>query len=257
MNNLDSISSISPVSFTDIDNTNTLTQSVLTSDTYKEIMNEAKKLNKKNIISNTNKFGVMSVNKGIPSYLETYNNDSATSSYNQSLLDKDAAFSSTSSAFMTEIMGKHSGGNDNVSATSTFDEKLLENNVSATSSAFMTEIMQNQAGGIASKRRVNAKETIDEDSSTSSTSESDDDDDSSSSSDVNMNSSDVTTSSDDNTEDTEETDATTSDGKFISGTRYLYSETQTENSYRMNNKSFFDSDMSSTLATEDLTLLKK
>jgi hypothetical protein len=255
MNNLDSISSISPVSFTDIDNNNTLTQSVLTSDTYKEIMNEAKKLNKKNIISNNNNFGVMSVKQGIPSYLETYNNDSATSSFNQSLLDKDVAFSSTSSAFMSEIMGKQSGGNDNFSATSTFDEKLINNTVSATSSAFMTEIMQTQAGGVARKRRVNAKETIDEDSSTSSTSESDDDDDDSSSSDdVNMNSSEATTSSDENTE---ETDATTSDGKFISGTRYLYSETQTENSYRMNNKSFFDSDMSSTLATEDLTLLKK
>lgn len=213
MNNFDSISSISPISFTDIDNNNTITQSVLTSDTYKEIISEAQKINKKNLLmKGGNEFSVMEVNQGETNYLDTTNDISVIS--------------------LDDI-------------TSTVDTQLINNTVSSTSSAFLTDLLE-QDGGYRTKK-VNAdKVNLSTDSSSSSSSsDSESSSSSSSSEETNLKS-----------QTTEEVTETTAGGKFISGTRYLYSDTMTETSYKINNKSFFDSDMSSTLATEDLTLLK-
>lgn len=226
MNNLDTISSISPISFTDINNDNTVT-----SNTYEEIMNEAKMLNngKAIVSSEPDNFNVMSVNNGVPSILDTESNNitdiSATSQFETSILNDKIDLSSTSSAFMEEIAGQDGGA----------------------------------------RRKYNNKKTMLE-SEGDSTSSSSDSENSSSNSDLSSVSSlkskkskDSETESDNNSPMSEPESETFAGQGFVSGTRYLYSETVTETSYnKVNDKSFFEggSDLSSELNTEDLTLLK-
>jgi hypothetical protein len=286
MSNLDSISSISPISFTDIDN-----QSVRMSDTYKDYMQDAYKLNKKNLATkSSNDFGIMSVKGGVPQHLETSATSSAfmTEIMNQNRKSAIPQLSATSNNFMTEIM-KQAGGTDGVaneySATSSafmtdimrqaggnnIVEQTLANNYSATSDAFMTEIQARLQGGAAAKkagksvaksvakpvtrrvavrRNAGADDSSTEDSSTEDSSE--DSEDSKNSKVSESDSSTQVTNS-----DTSVSESSTGGGKFTSGTRYLFSETERENNFKTNNKSFFNSEsMSSTLATEDLTLLR-
>lgn len=221
MNNLDTISSISPISFTDINNDNTVT-----SNTYEEIMNEAKMLNngKAIVSSEPDNFNVMSVNNGVPSILDTEGNNisdiSATSQFETSILNDKIDLSSTSSAFMEEIAGQDGGA----------------------------------------RRKYNNKKAIleSEGDSTSSSSDSSSSDPSSVSSMKSKKSKDSETESENSPMSEPESETFAGQG-FVSGTRYLYSETVTETSYnKVNDKSFFEggSDLSSELNTEDLTLLK-
>ena len=293
MSNLDSISSISPISFTDIDN-----QSVRMSDTYKDYMQDAYKLNKKNLATkSSNDFGIMSVKGGVPQQLETSATSSAfmTEIMNQNRKSAIPQLSATSNNFMTEIM-KQAGGTDGVaneySATSSafmtdimrqaggnnIVEQTLANNYSATSDAFMTEIQSRLQGGAAAKkagksvaksvakpvtRRVairrnagNDSSTSDSDSDSDSSEDSEDSEDSKNSKDSKVSESDSSTQVT-NSDTSVSNDSSTGGGKFTSGTRYLFSETERESNFKTNNKSFFNSEsMSSTLATEDLTLLK-
>ena len=279
MSNLDSISSISPISFTD-------NQSVQISDTYRDYMQDAYKLNKKNLASkSSNDFGIMSVKGGVPQQLETSATSSAfmTEIMNQNRRSAIPQLSATSNNFMTEIM-KQAGGTDGVaneySATSSafmtdimrqaggnnIVEQTLANNYSATSDAFMTEIQARLQGGAAAKkagkpvakpvakpvtRRVAVRRNAGADDDDSST------DDSSSDSEDSEKSTPANSSTEVTTTPTDDSESSTGGGKFTSGTRYLFSDTENESNFKTNHKSFFNSEsMSSTLATEDLTLLR-
>lgn len=222
MNNLDTISSISPISFTDINNDNTVT-----SNTYEEIMNEAKMLNngKAIVSSEPNNFNVMSVNNGVPSILDTEGNNisdiSATSQFETSILNDKIDLSSTSSAFMEEIAGQEGG------VRRKYNKAILESegDSPSSSSGSYSSTSSSDPSSVSSLKSKKSKESESEDDSSMSEPES---------------------------------EPFAGQG-FVSGTRYLYSDTVTETSYnKVNDKSFFEggSDLSSELNTEDLTLLK-
>lgn len=224
MNNLDTISSISPISFTDINNDNTVT-----SNTYEEIMNEAKMLNngKAIVSSEPDNFNVMSVNNGVPSILDTEGNNisdiSATSQFETSILNDKIDLSSTSSAFMEEIAGQDGGARRKYNNKKAILESGDSTSSSSSSGSSSSSSDQSSVSSLKSKKS--------KDSETDS----------------------------DNSPMSEPESETFAGQGFVSGTRYLYSETVTETSYnKVNDKSFFEggSDLSSELNTEDLTLLK-
>jgi hypothetical protein len=223
MNNLDTISSISPISFTDINNDNTVT-----SNTYEEIMNEAKMLNngKAIVSSEPDNFNVMSVNNGVPSILDTEGNNisdiSATSQFDTSILNDKIDLSSTSSAFMEEIAGQEGG------VRRKYNKAILESEGDSPSSSSGSD-SSSSSSDLSSASSLKSKKS--KDSETDS----------------------------DNSPMSEPESETFAGQGFVSGTRYLYSDTVTETSYnKVNDKSFFEggSDLSSELNTEDLTLLK-
>lgn len=225
MNNLDTISSISSISFTDINNENTVA-----SNTYEEIMNEAKLLNNgKTLVSSTpNDFNVMSVNNGIPKILDTEENKisdiSATSNFNTSILN-DLNLSSTSSAFMEEIAGQDGGRTNKKAMLSPFDE-ISDSSDSDSSDSTSDSSSTTDLSSMTPKSKKSTKHD--------------------------------TSESEDGPMSEPEESVQAGQG-FVSGTRYLYSETITETSYnKVNDKSFFagGSDVSSEFNTEDLTLLK-
>jgi len=141
--NLDNVRNLSPISVSEKVNLHSILSENYTdtasnySDSYRRIVDQAKQLSRQSLSSKSK----MTTLKG-GKYSEA------------STIDKYGGYSSTSSAFMTEIMndGKPMmGGSNDLSATSSAfmteimnDGKLMmggSNDLSATSSAFMTEIM--------------------------------------------------------------------------------------------------------------------
>lgn len=284
---LGKISDLDSISITEYDKDNLNLHSmvnsetgVVTSESYKNIINQAKKLNNNRISSNYN--NLKSLRGG--SLIVSENSDA-----NDSFVQKYGDFSSTSSAFMTEIMGsKQVGGGDlsatssafmteinknkqmgvtinDISTTSSADFTGGDNNFSATSSAFMTEIMKNNnvnqnidvsstsdafltelMGGARKKAgKKPVKKSVkagDEPKKAESEEESSEED--SSSSPISSSSDEEETSE----EISESSEEVGPNAGFVNGTRYLLSETSVAS----------ETDMTtSSLSTEDLRFFRK
>lgn len=236
MVNLDSIKNLDSISVSEV-NLHSVIQdsdtSLIGTDTYKNIINEAKKLNTKPLTNS-----VLSVKNGNMVFSET-------SDWNDSIIQKYGDFSSTSSTLMTEINPKQKGGIINSDTSNNYMTEIRNNNtdLSSTSSAFMSELdtdINNQSGGVRKSKTVKrypikakqgkALSPVDESDSTSSSSLSDSDSDS-----------DLDSSSSDEQQ---------SAGKYMNGTRYLMSETTSI--YGVS-----ESSVSSSLSTEDLRFFRK
>jgi hypothetical protein len=264
MVNLDSVKNINSISVSDVNlhsvihDTDT---SIIGTDTYKNIIEQAKKLNTKPltgtilsvkdgnmVFSDTSdwnqsviqKYGDFSSTSS--AYVEKQTGgdktiDSVTSTNNMTELINNTDFSSTSSANMTDIVGKSNKVNSDTS--SAFMSQINNSDVlSATSSATMSQIMNKQSGGArkrkptkkakANKKKQGKEEVL-------ATVEEEDKDSSSSLSD---------SSSSSSPSEKEE-----SAGKYMNGTRYLMSDTTS-----FNNAS--ETSVSSSLSTEDLRFFR-
>ena len=253
--NLDNVRNLSPISVSEKVNLHSILSENYTdtasnySDSYRRIVDQAKQLSKQSL-SNKSRMTPLKGGK----YSEA------------STIDKYGNYSSTSSAFMTEIMngGKPMmGGSNDLSATSSaFMTEIMNDgkpmmggsndDFSSISSIVVSEIMnggarkkkastpkkgaKKQGVDVEPKKVVEQKEDTTDSSST-------------------LSSSDSLSDSDDDLSSSSTPVPKTQGGRYITGVRYLVSDTETQMTGGSNDSD--DEDISETsFSTEDLTLFR-